>query len=82
VNLRTRLQRLEAQRTDTSRYTPGSARWYEYWVDQAYRRTILKEPGQPIPVAVVDAILTRVRARRMAVTTEALSRLSAGGDRD
>jgi hypothetical protein len=74
VNLRSRLQRLELQRTDGSGYTPGSARWYETWVNEAYRRVILKQSGPQIPIAAADAILARVRARRLAVTTETLSR--------
>jgi hypothetical protein len=61
ANLRDRLTKLEAELTDRSGRAPGTAEWLEYWIDQAYRRFLLKEPGEPIPIAVCDAIIAHAR---------------------
>ena len=59
TNLGRRLKKLEAVLTDTAGLVSGSPRWFAYWTERIGQ--VLSdeepEPGDLIPLEVLDAIL-------------------------
>jgi hypothetical protein len=76
TNLKRRLKKLEARRTDSNGLVPYSPEWFEYWDEQIYFGVMGREvkPGKLSPDEVIEVLRYTVQNPASLVRTIPVSR--------